>query len=94
MDFRGEPTARAAEGLALLPPFAPAAGTCVRMIVESNIWSRWSDGLRDARLVKKAANTLALQVNIRGGRLPEPESNGRRYPKIPIGALDGAAWGP
>jgi glyoxylase-like metal-dependent hydrolase (beta-lactamase superfamily II) len=26
----------------------------------------------------------ALQVNIRGGRLPEPESNGRRYLKIPI----------
>ncbi|WP_299257472.1 MBL fold metallo-hydrolase [uncultured Kushneria sp.] len=26
------------------------------------------------------------------GRLPEPESNGRRYLKIPLDALDGAAW--
>ncbi|WP_041544856.1 MULTISPECIES: MBL fold metallo-hydrolase [Chelativorans] len=29
----------------------------------------------------------ALQVNINGGRLPEPESNGRRYLKIPLNAL-------
>ncbi|HMN52500.1 MAG TPA: MBL fold metallo-hydrolase, partial [Xanthobacteraceae bacterium] len=29
----------------------------------------------------------ALQVNIRGGRLPPPESDGRSYLKIPIGAL-------
>jgi glyoxylase-like metal-dependent hydrolase (beta-lactamase superfamily II) len=35
----------------------------------------------------------ALQVNIRGGRLPEPESNGARYLKFPLNALQGAAWG-
>lgn len=29
----------------------------------------------------------ALQVNIRGGRLPDAETDGRRYLKIPIGAL-------
>jgi hypothetical protein len=29
----------------------------------------------------------ALQVNMNGGRLPEPEDNGRVYLKIPIGAL-------
>lgn len=34
----------------------------------------------------------ALQVNIRGGRLPEPEVNGRRYLKFPLDALKGAAW--
>jgi hypothetical protein len=34
----------------------------------------------------------ALQVNLHGGRLPDPESNGRRYLKFPIGALAGAAW--
>ncbi len=36
----------------------------------------------------KPAPTLlfpALQVNIRGGHLPEPESNGRAYLKIPLG---------
>jgi uncharacterized protein (TIGR01244 family) len=35
----------------------------------------------------------ALQVNIRGGRLPEPEDNGRRYLKLPLDAFQGAAWG-
>lgn len=34
----------------------------------------------------------ALQVNIRGGRLPEPESDGKRYLKFPLNALQGAAW--
>lgn len=34
----------------------------------------------------------ALQVNIRAGRLPEPEGNGRRYLKFPLDALQGAAW--
>ncbi len=34
----------------------------------------------------------ALQVNIRGGRLPEPEANGKRYLKFPLDALQGAAW--
>jgi glyoxylase-like metal-dependent hydrolase (beta-lactamase superfamily II) len=34
----------------------------------------------------------ALQVNIRGGRLPDPEANGRRYLKIPLDALRGATW--
>ena len=34
----------------------------------------------------------SLQVNIRGGRLPDPEANGRRYLKIPLGALEGAPW--
>lgn len=33
-----------------------------------------------------------LQVNIRGGRLPEPEANGRRYLKFPLDALEGSAW--
>ncbi|MEG6508242.1 bifunctional sulfur transferase/dioxygenase Blh [Methyloligella sp. 2.7D] len=34
----------------------------------------------------------ALQINIRGGRLPEPEDNGQRYLKFPLNALEGAAW--
>jgi len=34
----------------------------------------------------------ALQVNINGGRLPEPESNGKRYLKFPLDALEGSAW--
>jgi hypothetical protein len=37
VDFRGEAAARATKRLALLPPFAPAADTCARTIVESNI---------------------------------------------------------
>jgi glyoxylase-like metal-dependent hydrolase (beta-lactamase superfamily II) len=42
---------------------------------------------RDRTLPMPALILHALQVNLRGGRLPEPESNGRSYLKIPIGAL-------
>lgn len=34
----------------------------------------------------------ALQVNIAGGRLPEPEADGRRYLKIPLDAFPDAPW--
>ena len=37
VDLGGKPAARAPERLALLPPFAPAAETCARTIVESTI---------------------------------------------------------
>ena len=37
MDFRREAAARPAERLIFLPPFAPAAETCARTTVESNI---------------------------------------------------------
>lgn len=47
---------------------------------------------RDKTLSMPKLILHALQVNIRGGRLPEPESNGRRYLKIPLDALGGAAW--
>ena len=42
---------------------------------------------RDARDVTLALPKLmlaALQVNIRGGRAPDPEGNGRRYLKVPM----------
>lgn len=42
---------------------------------------------RDRTLPKPKLILHALQVNIRGGRLPEPEDNGRRYLKIPLDAL-------
>ena len=42
---------------------------------------------RDRTLPMPRLILHALQVNIRGGRLPPPESNGRSYLKIPIGAL-------
>lgn len=35
----------------------------------------------------------ALQVNIRGGELPQVEENCRRYLKIPLDALPGSVWG-
>ena len=46
---------------------------------------------RDRELPMPKLILHSLQVNIRGGRLPEPEANGRRYLKIPLDALDGAA---
>ncbi|SIP91297.1 TIGR01244 family protein [Rhizobium sp. RU35A] len=47
---------------------------------------------RDRTLPMPKLILHALQVNVRGGRLPEPEDNGRRYLKIPLNALEGAAW--
>jgi hypothetical protein len=43
---------------------------------------------RDRRLPMPTLILHSLQVNIRGGRLPEPENNGRRYLKIPLDALN------
>lgn len=42
---------------------------------------------RDATLAMPKQILHALQVNMNGGRLPEPEANGRSYLKIPIGVL-------
>ena len=42
---------------------------------------------RDKTLPMPRLILHALQVNMRGGRLPDPETNGRSYLKIPIGAL-------
>lgn len=47
---------------------------------------------RDLKLPMPKLILHSLQVNIRGGRLPEPESNGKRYLKIPLDALEGASW--
>ncbi|RRD21540.1 TIGR01244 family phosphatase [Brucellaceae bacterium VT-16-1752] len=48
--------------------------------------------VRDATLPMPKLILHALQVNMNGGRLPEPEGNGKRYLKIPLDALEGAAW--
>lgn len=42
---------------------------------------------RDKTLPMPQLILHALQFNMRGGRLPPPENNGRSYLKIPIGAL-------
>ena len=47
---------------------------------------------RDKTLAMPKLILHALQVNMNGGRLPDPESNGRRYLKLPLDALQGAAW--
>lgn len=52
-------------------------------------------GQRDSELPMPKLILHSLQINTRGGRLPEPEANGKRYLKIPLDALDaleGAAW--
>ena len=48
---------------------------------------------RDKTLPMPKLILHALQVNLRGGRLPEPEANGRRYLKLPLGAFPEAVWG-
>ena len=47
---------------------------------------------RDRTLPMPKLILHALQVNTNGGRLPEPEANGRRYLKIPLDLLS-APWG-
>ena len=47
---------------------------------------------RDKTLAMPKLILHALQVNMNGGRLPEPEANGKRYLKFPLDALRGAAW--
>jgi glyoxylase-like metal-dependent hydrolase (beta-lactamase superfamily II) len=47
---------------------------------------------RDRTLPMPKLILHALQVNINGGRLPEPEADGRRYLKFPLDALPGARW--
>jgi glyoxylase-like metal-dependent hydrolase (beta-lactamase superfamily II) len=42
---------------------------------------------RDRTLTPPQLLLPALQVNIRGGRLPEPEDNGRSYLKIPLNTI-------
>ena len=46
---------------------------------------------RDKMLPMPKLILHALQVNIAGGRLPDPEANGTRYLKLPLNALEGAA---
>jgi len=47
---------------------------------------------RDRTLPMPKLILHALQVNMNGGRLPEPEANGKRYLKFPLDALPGAKW--
>jgi len=39
---------------------------------------------RDATLAVPELLYPSVQVNVRAGQLPPPESNGRRYLKIPV----------
>jgi glyoxylase-like metal-dependent hydrolase (beta-lactamase superfamily II) len=48
---------------------------------------------RDRTLPMPKLILSALLVNIAGGRLPEPESDGRRFLKIPLNAFPRAPWG-
>ncbi|EJN02096.1 MBL fold metallo-hydrolase [Phyllobacterium sp. YR531] len=47
---------------------------------------------RDKTLAMPKLILPALQINLNGGRLPEPETNGTRYLKIPLNALGGVIW--
>lgn len=47
---------------------------------------------RDKTLSMPKLILHALQVNMSGGRLPQPEANGQRYLKFPLDALQMTAW--
>ena len=42
---------------------------------------------RDATLAMPKLILPSVQVNMRGGRLPEPDDNGTRYLKLPLDVL-------
>jgi len=46
---------------------------------------------RDATLPVPKLILPALQVNIRGGRLPEPDANGVRYLRLPLDQIGHAS---
>lgn len=48
---------------------------------------------RDKTLPMPKLILHALQINVNGGQLPPPESNGRRYLKFPLDAFPDAVWG-
>jgi glyoxylase-like metal-dependent hydrolase (beta-lactamase superfamily II) len=80
---------------------APAWESTVALQKAQNAHIRGQDEASFTKLRSQRDRTLpipklmlaALQVNIAGGRLPEAESNGRRYLKIPLDALENAVWG-
>ncbi|ECD4520217.1 MBL fold metallo-hydrolase, partial [Salmonella enterica subsp. enterica serovar Virchow] len=47
---------------------------------------------RDRTLPMPKLILHALQVNLRGGKLPEPEEEGRRYLRIPVDAMGDVVW--
>lgn len=47
---------------------------------------------RDRTLPMPKLILHALQVNVNGGRLPQPEDNGQRYFKFPLDAFGDAPW--
>jgi len=57
VDFGRETAARAAERLAMLPPFAPAAETWARTVVLSKNWTKCAVWLHSASNWKNASNT-------------------------------------
>ena len=59
VDLSGETAPRATQRLAILPPLAPAAETCARTMVASNIWTQWAVWLVAASASKRASNTPA-----------------------------------
>lgn len=47
---------------------------------------------KDKKLPMPRLILHSLQVNLMGGRLPEPEDNGKRYLKLPLNAFSGVPW--
>ena len=55
--------------------------------IDTEYFARRMREERDKTLSMPKLIIPSLQVNMRGGHLPEPEDNGRSYLKIPIGAF-------
>jgi hypothetical protein len=58
----------------------------VRQGIDENEFVQMREA-RDATLGMPMLILPSVQINMRAGHLPEPESNGVRYLKIPLNAL-------
>lgn len=67
-----------------------AANRHVRDGTRRDAWIALRDA-RDATLPLPNRLLAALQINLRGGRLPAPEGDGHSYLKIPVNRFSGAA---
>ena len=47
---------------------------------------------RDRTLPMPRLILHALQVNVRGGRMPDPDHQGRRYLSLPLDVFGSAPW--
>ena len=79
------PTAARSNGRRPSPRSAPTISTFATASREDEFVEDARGARQDARLPKLIIPSI--QVNIRGGNLPEPDESGKRHLKVPLNQL-------